>query len=284
MIKGIILDVDGVIVGEEAGINFPDPQPAVIARLKGIEAEGISISLCTAKPAFSIQKIICDARLHNLHITNGGGVVIDPIGNIILKRHFIDKPIAKMILQVCLNHGTYVEFYSPDEYFTQANQKSDITDIHTEILQHKPHTVESLVDEADRYDIVKIMPIVKDDEDMEELDKLLAPYKDTATVSWGSHPVALPRRFGIITAKGISKQQAAAEVAKHSGIELKELLGVGDSTADWQFMKQCGYVAAMGNASDELKKAVATKGEHSYIGRSVDENGILDILDHFGLG
>src|SRR5258707_15589882 len=117
MIKGIIIDVDGVIVGEKQGVNFPDPNPKVIERLKSIRAKDIPISLCTAKPHAAIQKIIDDADLHNLHITQGGGVVIDPIGNVILKAHTLDKAAAKHIMQICLDRGTYVEFYSPEAYF-----------------------------------------------------------------------------------------------------------------------------------------------------------------------
>ena len=283
MIKGIIIDVDGVVIGEKMGFNFPDPHPDVIARLKQIEEKGIPISLCTAKPHFSIRTIIRDANLHSLHITDGGGVIIDPLDNIILKSHFIDKGVAKQVIETCLNRGTYVEFYTVNEYFAQTSHQNDTTDIHADILQAKPHMVESLLEQLEHEDITKIMPVVRNDDDMHELDKLLRPFTDRVTVSWGTHPVALPRRFGIVTAKGISKQQAAREIAEHSGVAMDELLGIGDSTADWQFIEQCGYAGAMGNASDELKKRVATKGKQSFVGRHVDKNGIIDILDYFEL-
>lgn len=284
MIRGIIIDVDGVVIGEKAGFNFPDPHPDVIARLKRIEASGIPISLCTAKPQFSIQKIISEADLRSLHITNGGGVITDPLDNITLKSHLIDKDTASKVLQICLDHNTYVEFYTTDDYFVQHNQLAEVTDIHTDILQRKPNVVESIINAAKKHDIVKIMPIVKDDKDMQALDELLGQYKTDVTISWGAHPIALPRRFGIITAQGISKKQAAAEIASYNNIDFNELLGIGDSAADWQFIEQCGYAGAMGNASDELKRLVATKGKQAVVGRSVDENGILDILDYFGLG
>lgn len=282
-IKGVIIDVDGVIVGEKHGVNFPDPHPEVIKRLKGIRSKGIPITLCTAKPHAAIQKVVTDAGLNNLHITQGGGVVIDPIDNVILKAHSIDKDAAKHIMQICLDRGNYVEFYSPEAYFIQADQKSDFTALHTSILGVEPVAVASLIEEANKHDIVKIMPIAANDEDMEALDKLFEPYKAGATVSWGTHPVALPRRFGIVTALGISKGQAASEVAEHEHIDPSELLGVGDSTADWQFIEHCGYAGAMGNASNELKRLVATKGDNSFVGGDVDENGILGIFDHFGL-
>ncbi len=86
MIKGIILDIDGVIVGEKIGFNSPNPHIEVIKKLKEIREQGIVIVLCTAKPHYSIQTIINEAKLNNLHITNGGGVIIDPIDNIFLKK------------------------------------------------------------------------------------------------------------------------------------------------------------------------------------------------------
>ncbi len=64
-IQGIILDVDGVIVGEKIGFNSPNPHIDVISKLKELRNKGISISLCTAKPHFSIGTIIKDAGLNN---------------------------------------------------------------------------------------------------------------------------------------------------------------------------------------------------------------------------
>lgn len=284
MIKAIILDVDGVIVGEKIGFNSPYPHLDVINRLKSIRQKGISISLCTAKPHYSIQKIIDDANLNNLHITNGGGVVIDPIDNVILKKHVIDKEISKKVIKHYLDNNAYTEFYSVDEYFIQENQKNELTNTHTHILQREPHIVSSLVDEAQNQDIVKIMPIADNEEDKKRLIGLFELFKDQLTLSWGIHPIALPYLFGIITAKGISKKQAALEIANSIGVKPEEMLGVGDSTSDWQFIESCGYGGAMDNASEELKKLVSLKGkEKSFVGRTVDENGILDIFDYFSL-
>jgi len=40
-IKAIILDVDGVIVGDKAGYNAPYPPPEVINKLKQIREKGV---------------------------------------------------------------------------------------------------------------------------------------------------------------------------------------------------------------------------------------------------
>lgn len=282
MIKGLILDVDGVIVGEKIGFNSPYPHPDVISKLKELKQKGIAVCLCTAKPNYSIKKIINDAGLNNLHITDGGGVIIDPIDNFILKTFFIDKELSKKVIQHYVSAGVYTEFYTITDYFLQSDQRNELTNTHEHILQRAPQVVKLLTEESEKQNVTKIMPVAKNEEDKKRLTELFLPFKDELTLSWGIHPIALPHQFGIITAKGISKKQATLEMSNSIGIKQEELLGIGDSTSDWQFIESCGFAGAMGNASEELKNLVKSKGiGRSFIGRSVDENGILDIFDYF---
>lgn len=282
MIKGIILDIDGVIVGEKIGFNSPFPHPLVIKKLKELREKGIVISLCTAKPHFSIIKIINDAGLNNLHITNGGGVIINPIHQRILRKHLVEKESAQKIISELINNNVYIEFYTQEDYFIQKNQISKLTKTHTHILQREPVVVASLADESNSRDVVKIMPIAENEKDKLRISQLHKPFESNLTLSWGIHPIALPHVFGIVTAKGISKKQATLEIALAENLKPEELLGIGDSTSDWQFIEECKYAGTVGNGSEELKRLVLSKGkEFSFIGRSVDENGILDILGHF---
>ena len=70
-------------------------------------------------------------------------------------------------------------------------------------------------------------------------------------------------------------------ISKNTGVPLIETLGIGDGMTDWNFMEICGYAGAMGNGSAELKVKVITKGDNGYVGTSVNENGVLDVLKHF---
>ena len=281
-IKGIILDVDGVIVGEKIGFNSPNPHIDVINKLKELRNAGISISLCTAKPHFSIGKIVKDAKLDNYHIADGGSVIINPINNTIVKKHILDKELVKSILKMYIENNVYTEIYTIDNYFIQISQECDITPKHIHILQAKPVMLENIVEDSYQYNVTKIMPIALDEEDKFRVSKLFEELNTGLTLSWGIHPVANPLKFGIITAPNISKKEGAIEISKNMNISLENILAVGDSTSDWQFIELCGYGAAMGNASNELKELVKTKKEgHFYIGGNVDENGIIDILNYF---
>ncbi len=282
-IKGIILDVDGVIIGEKIGFNSPHPHIEVINKLKQIKRKGINITLCTAKPYFAIQKEIESAGLNNLHITDGGSVIINPIDNVIQNRHILDREQAKSVIEMCIANNIYVEFYTVDDYFIQRSEECELTKQHIHILQKAPIIVENLAEISLEKEVTKIMPIaLNDGEDKERVNNLYKQLNVDLAFNWSVHPVALPLQFGIVTATGISKKQGLIEISRSSNIPLENILGVGDSTSDWNFIELCGYAAAMGNASNELKELVKTKGENnSYIGEHVNENGIVGILNHF---
>lgn len=283
-IKAIILDVDGVIVGEKIGYNSPYPNKKVTEALKTIQNSGVPISLCTAKPHFAIDKIIMDSDLNNLHITDGGGVIIDPIQKNVFKKHIIPSETVKSVLKALLDEGVYTEYYTVDDYVIQASRVGDITTKHTHVIQRPPTQVESLIDSASKADVTKIMPIAVDENDKPRIQAIFEPFKNDLVLSWGVHPVILPLQFGIITAPGISKQKGVIEIANNIGVSLSYVLGVGDSESDWQFMEKCGFVSVMGNAKDTFKElATKSKRNNCFIAPNVDENGIIDVFKHFGL-
>jgi HAD superfamily hydrolase (TIGR01484 family) len=281
MKKAIILDVDGVIIGEKKGVNTPHPHPEVMATLKRMRESGIPIVLCTAKPAFGIEYEIKEAHLDNPHIADGGGLLVDNKGKV-YEKFTLETSLAKRVIQRLFEMDVYTEVYTADDYIIQADQEGDITDKHAFVLQRRPQIVNSLLDFCDSHEITKIMQVVGDESCKPFGDEVFAPFKNESTMIWAIHPPILPLQFGIITALGISKPQGARTVAKILNVPLENMLAVGDSTSDWKFMSLCGYVGAMGNATTELKDLIKEKGDGRFIvGGRVDENGILDILNWY---
>lgn len=281
MKKMIILDVDGVIIGEKKGVNTPHPHPDVMEKMRTIRANGIPVVLCTAKPAFAIEYEVKEACLDNPHIADGGGLLVDNTGKV-YEKYILEKGLAKEIIQTLLEKKVYTEVYTADDYIIQADQEGDITDKHAFVLQRRPQVVNSLLEFCDTHEVSKIMQVVADESWKPFGDNVFSPFKEKSTMVWAIHPPIIPLQFGIITALGISKPQGATNIAKILDVPLENILAVGDSTSDWKFMSLCGYAGAMGNATDELKKLVKTKGADKYmIGGHVDDNGILDILDWY---
>lgn len=284
MIKAIILDVDGVIIGGKQGFNWPDPHPDIIKALRSLREQGIFISLCTGKGTFAIKNIVESAHLNNLHIGDGGAVVVDFLNHQVITQHLLDKKTVQELIHLFHQSHTYLELYTIDGYYIQKDQVCHITGQHTKILSQPPQIVKNLSQAANNLNVVKVMPVALDLKDKTRLINIFATYTTELPFQWGFHPTAAPLQFGIITAPNISKKQAAQTISKTIGIPFSNILGVGDGLTDWEFIKLCRYAGVMGNASHELKKIVQLNKPNNYfIGPSVDENGLLNIFRHFQL-
>lgn len=284
MIRAVILDVDGVVVGDRAGFNFPDPHPDVIAALRAVRRSGVYLSLCTAKPAFAIEKIIRDAQLDNLHITDGGAVLIDPLDRKVGAVRAIPADLAARIVRQYRQRQVYQELYTADEYYIPAGAQCGLTAKHALTLQREPRIIDDLDEFVARESLVKLFLIAKNEAEKAAVAaSFAADFAGAATLSWTLHPNTLPWQFGVVTAPGVSKRHGAEEIARHSGVPPADMLGVGDTGHDWQFMELCGRVAAMGNAGDELQLRVRRRNGKGFVGPAVNDNGIIAVFRHFGL-
>ncbi len=282
MIKAIITDIDGVIVGAKHGINFPLPNNKVIQKLKELHKGGLPIVLCTAKFQCGIQELVKKAELSNPHITDGGALIIDPLDNLIIKKHTVEKQSVEKIISRSIENNIYIEAYGVDDYFIQKDQICEITEQHTPILQQEPKIVDDLLKAMKKIDVIKLITYARNDQDKLRIESLLEDMEDGIHTIWTMHPTMLPTRLCIITLNGVSKKAAAEEVMEYLKVSPEETLGIGDTLGDWKFMSMCKYAATVGDESDELKELVKTKGAGNYfISSSVDEDGFLDIIDYF---
>ncbi len=282
-IKAIILDVDGVIVGDRAGFNAPYPPTEVINKLKQIRENGVYVILCSAKPYYSVKKIVDDAHLSNIQTALAGAILVDPSNLEITKKHVIDSTVTLDLTKKFLSNNIYTEVYTTDKYYIQKEQKNEITDLHNFTLSFEPIMVDSLIDQVKKSEIVKILPVTKTIKERQIVDKIFSDYISKLMIGWSTHPAIKGYFFGNITASGISKKQSVLEIMDIYKIKTEEILGVGDSLTDWDFIGICGFAGAMGNAVEDLKKLVLSKNKNGYVGKSVDENGIMDIFKYFGL-
>jgi HAD superfamily hydrolase (TIGR01484 family) len=284
MIKAIIADVDGVIVGKKLGVNYPLPNQQVIQKLNELHKKGLPIVLCTAKFGHAIYEIIKQADLKNPHITDSGAVIIDLLSNKIISEHKLETKLAEQIIVSLLEKGIYTECYGVNDYFIQENQKNKFTDKRSELLQTKPKIVKSIADELHKIDVIKIIAFQENPEVKKKIEEVLEKYDNKINYIWSTHPALAPNMPTVITVKGVSKKSASLEVLKSLQVNPNEALGIGDSLADWNFMEICGYVATMRNESQELKNLARKKGEGKYfLGSDVDENGFLEIVEYFKL-
>lgn len=279
-----MLDVDGVIVGDKEGFNFPHPNKDVIAALRKVRQNGVFVCLCTGKMAFAIGKIVRDAHLNNMHIVDGGALGIDPIDKKVSFQYTIDPSKALQLVHFYLLHNIYMEIYTKAEYFVFKRKINEYTKLHSAVLQREPRLVDDVDFILKEKDITKIFLIASNDDQKEFVDKSFAErFSKDMALGWTSNPNLKGWRLGLVTVKGVSKRKGVEDISKSINVPLDNILGIGDTMHDWPFIEICGYGATMADASEKLKGLVTLKGEHGYVGKSVNENGVIDVLKHFGL-
>ena len=105
-----------------------------------------------------------------------------------------------------------------------------------------------------------------------QIQKELSDYLDLLNSSYSSIAVE-------ITPKGIDKAEGMKFMAKFTGINLKNVVGIGDSQGDFVWLKIVGRVSCPANAGEECKEFV--KARNGYISPFSYASGVADIISHF---
>ena len=83
--------------------------------------------------------------------------------------------------------------------------------------------------------------------------------------------------FADVIPAGSSKAVGIDKMLAYFGIPLADTMAFGDGGNDVSMLRHVGIGVAMGNAGDEARRAA------DYVTTSVDEDGILNALRHFGV-
>ena len=83
--------------------------------------------------------------------------------------------------------------------------------------------------------------------------------------------------FTDITAEDADKGKGILAMAAHLGLDPQCTMAFGDGGNDTAMIKAAGIGVAMGNALESLKQ------DADYTTTSVDDDGILNALRHYGL-
>lgn len=280
MIKALILDIDGVILGNKEGLNFPLPTPEVRDRLQNLSKQGVAISLCTVKAYFAVKPILQACGIEdNYHVTDAGATVIHGRTEQIETTN-IKTTAARALIEELRQQNIYTEWYSGSEYFALPHADRIILNGRTKLLGKEA----GIISEATQSDISKIIALPTDEWQTSKLKEIAQNYTKHAALHWGINPSLVPKTAAFFTHPLATKRTGVQKLSALQKISLGNTLAMGDSTNDWTFMELCGLVATLNNGSPELKELVKAKGKNGYVSAlSVEENGVLSAFDYFEL-
>jgi Cof subfamily protein (haloacid dehalogenase superfamily) len=256
MIKAIFLDIDGTMVSFNTH-RVPENTKKVLREARG---NGVKIFVATGRHRCDINNL--DDLEFDGYVTLNGGYCFAE-GNVIFKKHIPREDVEAFV--------RYVEEVEPVPcFFVEADRIS--ADMENEymvsmmkLVKFKPRPIvparEFIGKEV--FQLTAFFPLEREDEIMQHLPGCSA-------ARW--YPT-----FADIVARGVDKSTGLEKMGAYFGLSAAEMMAIGDGGNDISMLQYAGTGVAMGNASEEVKRAAG------YVTTSVDDDGVGNALRRFGV-
>jgi len=259
VIRLIGIDVDGTLVGSSGQVH-----PSIWQATERARAAGIRLTLCSGRPAFGValdyaRRLDPDAW----HVFQNGASVVH-LGTHESRSAELPPTSVHALMARSRRSGEVLELYSDTSYAVEE-RASDFAQRHAELLgvPYEPRSFESLKGPIVRAQWV-VLPA--------QAEREMATPHPGLEVSQSESPLMRDVRFIGMTREGVNKGSAVRAVASAYGVDLKDVMYVGDANNDLSALQVVGCPVAMGNASVGVRQVARKTVGH------VDEAGLAQAL------
>ena len=279
MIKLIATDMDGTLLNAAHEISQENQEA-----IKFAQEHGITVVIATGRAFYEANTPVAETDLKVPYICLNGAEVRDEAFNIMSTSHLNHSLVSKITstlkekdiyYQVYTNRGIYTENPQRDleiyiDIAERAGQKADVEKIENSIQKRIDNGTLKIVDNYDKIEDIPgelIMKILAFDSDLGKIDLVGQELAQSPNLA-----VSSSSRGNLeITHSDAQKGIALSTIAKQLGIELKDVMALGDNLNDVSMLERVGYSVAMDNAAPEVKtvaKYVTDSNDNSGVGKA----------------
>lgn len=256
MIKAIFFDIDGTLVS----FRTHQISKATIDTLYELKSRGIRLFIASGRHLLIMDNL--SGFPFDGYVCMNGSLIFDR-GEMIYSRP-LDSADADAVITLAEENRIPCVLFAEKEIV--INCHTELTDRVFEMIHlPKPEPVSLL-----RY-LGKPVSQFTIFIDRETEEKTLLPLlRHSVTARW--HP-----EFTDIDPENISKAEGISRVIERYGIRREEVMAFGDGGNDIEMIEYAGIGVAMGNAASDVRSHA------DYVTSTVDEDGIVNAVRHFGL-
>lgn len=263
MIKMIASDMDGTLLSSHLAISETNKEAVLEA-----QAQGIEFMVATGRAYSEAKPALDDAGIKCCMITGNGAQIFDENGEAIVT-FSIDKKTTKEIMTTLREKNLYFELMTTNGVYAES-QPQRVENFATLLANQVPHLTFKMaiamasthlnmlpVHYINNYDDLLIddsVEILKVIAFSDEGPKLLRPIADELEANGPLYVTASFPNNIEINHKDAQKGNAVKLMAEKRGIELEDVMTIGDNFNDVSMLKVAGVSFAMGNAEEDVKK------------------------------
>ncbi|MHC5734672.1 Cof-type HAD-IIB family hydrolase [Nostoc sp.] len=267
-IKLLVLDIDGTIAGHSNTISEPVKQAIVAA-----QARGIQVAIATGRMYRSALRFHQDIGSTLPLMAYQGAWIQDPLTQKIHRHWVVSREIAHQLLdyfeQPELRSLLSVHFYINDQLYVRELTKE------TKIYAERSGIIAIPVGDLRQALTNEPTKILALSDDTDVIDKLLGNLRRQYTPAELYLTTSVATFFEATNAsvnKGTAIRYLAEELL---GLQLANVMAIGDNFNDVEMLEYAGLGVAMGNAPSGVQ-AIA-----QWVAPSVEENGAAVAIEKF---
>ncbi|MEH2058364.1 MAG: Cof-type HAD-IIB family hydrolase [Nostoc sp.] len=267
-IKLLVLDIDGTIAGQSNTLN-----PAVKQAIFAAQARGIQVAIATGRMYSSALRFHQDIGSTLPLMAYQGAWIQDPITQKIHRHWVVSREIAHQLIdyfeQPELRSLLSVHFYINDQLYVRELTKE------TQIYAERSGVIAIPVGDLRQVLMNEPTKILALCDDTDVIDKLLGNLRRQYTPAelYLTKSVAT---FFEATNASVNKGTAVRYLAEELlGLQLANVMAIGDNFNDVEMLEYVGLGVAMGNAPTAVQ-AIA-----QWVAPSVEEDGAAVAIEKF---
>ncbi len=261
----VISDVDGTLVTHDKVLT-----PRAIAAVTRLHENGIGFSICSSRPPFGLRMLIEPLRLRLPFGGYNAGAIVEPDLSVV-EQKLIPPDAARQAVDLFQQHRIDCWVFVGNQWLI-ANPAGDHVDRETHTVQTPPTVVPEFT-EAHFAAVGKIVGPSEDHDLIARVTELM----QSALAGRASAARSQPYYCDVIPA-GIDKGRLVELLAERLQVPRSEILVLGDMENDLEMFRRAGFPVAMGNATDEVKRAAQA------VTLSNDDDGFAVAIERYVFG
>jgi Cof subfamily protein (haloacid dehalogenase superfamily) len=277
-IKLVLADVDGTLVTHEKVLT-----PRAIASVQALAGAGVSFAITSGRPPRGMQMFVEPLKLTTPLAAFNGGRFVRPDLSLVEQR-VLARDAVEPVLAIIAAHQLDAWIYRGNDWFVRERHGPHV-DREEWTVKFPPTVVPDFSGQMD--EVVKVVGISDDLDAVARCEADIIRQFSTTVLCKKTTPACdQPSVFAArsqpyyvdVTHPQANKGAVVLALAKMLGVEAKEVATIGDMPNDIAMFEKSGLSIAMGQSSEEVKRAA------THVTTSSEEEGFANAIDRFILG